>query len=248
MQNLLDHIIKSLGTLKTEDVLALIVSVGIFIVGYVIQSRARRIQRLMAWNQYREPIKNFAEEVVDVLSRAEGLCEAKPEILGQAYWDSYNRVISEISALRDKGKFIFPNKYPNDFGVLKSAAYRGHRDATLSCLAAAFKLAVAINYKQSAHNKTKAQLDDPNTIELGAMNKPPPEREDEYAIAKQLVMIKEALDKLPDGYSEKGFNGKGWSCKSGLVEAKRQFVSKVFEEHLETRFWNEQITGIMRPR
>ena len=208
--------------------LAILVSVGIFVVGYFLQSRARKIQSLLAWNQYRGPIKQFADDSIDTLTKIEGLCEVNPEIAGQEFWNKRNELISEISALRDKGKFIIPNEFPDSYGMHKSSAYRGFRHKALDCLAAGYYFAVALDFSKSANNRDKAMIN-----ELSSES------------PAQLLKIKAALEKLPESPAIMGFKGNGWSCKSGIVECKRQFVS-IMQEMLEPRHWNEQIGSVSK--
>ena len=57
--------------------------------------------------------------------------------------------------------------------------------------------------------------------------------------------MKKALDKLPIEVRVCGFEENGWSCKSGVVECKRQFVS-IMQELLDPQYWNKQIGAIKR--
>lgn len=130
-----------------------IMAIAIFVLGYVLQSRARRIASLMTWKSYRDEIRSYAEEVIDVLSSLEGLCEAKPEILKQDFWNKRSELMSKLSALRDRGRLLLPNLHPNQHGSSKSGAYTGYRQSALDCLTAAFWIAASIDFQQQRNNK-----------------------------------------------------------------------------------------------
>jgi hypothetical protein len=214
-------------------VINLLLTTALFVVGYVLQSKARRIASLMAWKSYRDEIRSYAERAVDVLSDLEGLCEANPQILGQSFWNRRNELISKLSALRDYGKLLIPNLSPEQYGQHKSGAYQGYRQRALDCLTAAFKIASAIDFKQWRNNV------DPVLISL-------PIDEKSY----QLNKLWEGLGKLPKKVKPEGPRDdgkdetKGWSCKTGLVEAKRQFVTEV-QSLIDPRLWIDEIGGMV---
>jgi hypothetical protein len=201
--------------------------IAIFFIGYLLAARARKIQTLMAWNSYREPIRKFADEVIEVLSKVEGLCETNPKIKQQDFWDKYNEYLTEISCLRDKGKLLLPNHFPNSYGTTKSSAYRGIRQSALDCLKAAFYITAAINFKEFANNKVETCLQDEH-LEKNV----------------QLKKLKAALSELPEGFKIEGHDNKGWSCKSGIVEAKRQFVSEC-QNLIDPEEWNKEIIDVV---
>lgn len=212
-------------------VINLLLTIALFVIGYTLQSKARRITSLMAWKSYRDEVRSYAERVVDVLSALEGLCEANPQILKQDFWNRRNELISKLSALRDYGKLLIPNLKPEQYGQRKSGAYQGYRDRALDCVTAAFKIAIAIDFTQWSNNA------DPVVISL--------------PIGKNLHQLKklwEGLEKLPDRVKPEGPKDdederKGWSCKSGLVEAKRQFVTEV-RSLIDPRLWIDEIGGL----
>lgn len=213
------------------EVLNILVTVGIFILGYMLQRRTRRIQKLLTWNQYREPIKAFADEAVDVLSEAESLCEVNPEIQTDYFWDRYNKTLAKLSSLRDRGKFIIPNHVPSAKVEDRNAAYKGIRHEALECISVAYCVTIALDYKKQSANCSRFKL-----ISIEEQTEP---------IQIQLLKIQKALQSLPQGFIVKGYKGKGWSCKAGIVEAKRQFVS-ICQELLEPQFWSEQIKKVVK--
>lgn len=212
------------------EILNILVTIGIFGIGYILQRRARMIQKLMTWNQYREPIKQFADEVVTAMSEAEALCEVNPEIKPDYFWERYNKTLAKLSSLRDRGKFIIPNYVPSAKVADRNAAYNGIRHEAMECVSVAYKASVALDYKCMSNNHKRALLS--------------PLKSDEESCI-QLEKIKKALSCLPQGYPQKGFKEKGWSCKAAIVEAKRQFVS-ISQELLEPKKWSDQIKKVVK--
>jgi hypothetical protein len=216
-----------------KDIISFITTISLFIIGFIINSRARRIQELMVFKEFREPLIRFANDSIDTLTEIEGLCELNPEILGQEFFNRYHNVINKISSLRDKGKLIIPNDFPEKYGTHKAEAYKGFRHETLDCLAAAYYIAISINFQKMAFNRVPIMLSDENI-------------QNEI----QGLKIKKGLDKLPDGYCLAGPSTinktvKGWSSKQAIVETKRQFVSKV-QSLIKTRDWREKIIELSK--
>jgi hypothetical protein len=203
-----------------------LIAIALFVLGYILQRRARIQASLSAWNAYRTGIRNFADEVIKVMSRVEGLCEAKPEILKQEFWNRYNELISCLSALRDQGRLLLPNVHEDVIGQSKSSAYRGLRQATLDCVTAAFYCTIALNYQESANNLKpflifEAQYDD-------------------LPQAKWLRKAFNTLPKTPPRDGPRRTKGKGWSCKDLLIESKRQFVSET-QQIIDPKRWTKMV-------
>jgi hypothetical protein len=57
--------------------------------------------------------------------------------------------------------------------------------------------------------------------------------------------LKAALSELPSGFKLEGHKNKGWSCKAGIVEAKRQFVSEC-QNLIDPVKWNKAVARITR--
>ncbi|MCU0431697.1 MAG: hypothetical protein MUF42_17180 [Cytophagaceae bacterium] len=203
-------------------------TVVLFVIGYALNHRARRIQALMLFKEFRDPLIKFANEAIDTMTELEGLCECNPQILKQDFFDRYNLLISKVSSLRDKGKLIIPNTFPEIYGTHKAEAYQGFRHEVLDCLAAAFHLATSINFTNEGYNKASVKIEIEKFEKIHKLSN----ECEEYQSLKQIEKIKKGLDKLPDGYSIDGSFGdndigNGWSSKKAIVECKRQFVSKV---------------------
>lgn len=208
---------------EDSGIIGVILTIAIFTLGYVLERRSRAITRMGAWHQYRSEIRQFADTAIMVISEAEALCEAKPEILNGEFWNRYNSLLARLSALRDQGKLLIPNATPDAYGTEKASAYRGLRERALDCLAAAFYVTSAIDYAASSHNRAPTMLF-------------PISKDGEAVLSPQVLKIRKGLDRLPGGYREVGPSGQGWSCKSALVEAKRQFVSEA-QDLIEARKW-----------
>lgn len=218
---------------KYDWLIGILVTVGLFLVGYILETRSRRIQRLLMWNTYRDQLRAYADEVIETITVAEGLCEANPQILGQQFWNSYNEVITRLSALRDKGKFILPNFDPSHHGTHKLPAYQGFRDEALDCVTSAYFSSIAINFREAYNNKKLIKFKE---IEILDNDDP---------VKIQMLKVEEALGKLPNSWKREGYKDRGWSCKSALVEAKRQFVSTV-QIKLAPRLWSATVEELRR--
>lgn len=213
-----------------SEVINIGVTIGIFSIGYILQRRADRIQKLLTWNQYREPIKLFADEVVTVISQAEALCEVNPESRPDYFWERYNNCLAILSSLRDRGKFIIPNHVPGAPVKNRHAAYNGRRHDAMECICVAYKVVVALDYKQRSFNHKRTFFSDTHSVESERI---------------QVEKLQNALKGLPKGFEVNGFKGKGWSCKAGLVEAKRQFVT-IVQDMLAPKTWSEKIQNVVR--
>ncbi|GJM64658.1 hypothetical protein [Persicobacter diffluens] len=220
---------------KYKELTSIVLTIGVFILGYVLQRKARRIQSTMTWKEYRTPILEFANETIDVMSELEGLCEMNPEILGQVFYDKRNEVINKLSSLRDKGKLIIPNQTPNLYGNWKREAYKGIRHVSLDCLISTYYLAVALDFNRQRYNKQSFNLN--RVSELDFTNKSITGKRHPNLI--QGIKILKALNSLPEQISYDGFKNRGWSVKKGVVESKRQFTS-IIQQMVNTRAWIDE--------
>ena len=212
------------------DILGLIVTIAIFIIGLTIERKTKRIQVLAIRKDFIRPIIEFSNEAIDVISQLEALCHMNPEIkeVNQVFWDRRNELLSQVSSLRDKGKLLLPNESPRSYGQNRSSAYRGIRQKSLDALKAAFYAGASINFVVQGFNLVPAEL----TGEIEDI---------------QAKRIKKSLDELPRGIALGGptiarRKEKGWSSKQAIVEAKRQFVSEVFDI-IEPETWIENINS-----
>lgn len=230
---------------RYSGVVGALLTAAIFALGYILERRSRAIARMGAWHQYRSEIRQFADAAIMVMSETEALCEAKPEILQGEFWNRYNFLLARLSALRDQGKLLIPNVNPDIYGSDKAGAYRGLRERALDCLAAAFQIASAIDYSASSHNRTPTMIfptwqDGQGNQQAQRLDHESPRRD-----SPQVLKIRKGLEKLPGGFREVGPFGEGWSCKSALVEAKRQFVSEA-QDLIEARKWIGLIRRLAR--
>lgn len=216
--------------------ISFITSVGLFMVGFILNYRARRIQSLMVFKEFREPVIKFANDTIDVMSELEGLCECNPKILEQDFFNKYNSLITKVSSLRDKGRLLIPNNFPEKYGSHKSEAYQGFRHEVLDCLTAAYYLATSINYNSEGHNKQPINIKSDELLSSKLFDS----KSDEFKSLKQIEKIKQGLDKLPDDYPLDGHKGIGWSSKTAIIETKRQFVSKI-QKVIQTRSYGQKL-------
>lgn len=233
-----------------KGAISFLTTVCLFVIGFLINRRARRIQRLMVFKEFREPLIKFANEAIDSMSELEGLCECDPKILGKDFYNRYNKILIEISALRDKGKLFIPNNLPERYGQEKAEAYKGFRHEVLDCLTAAYYIATSINFYDVGYNKKSVDLKECKFILL-EKNSLDSDSED-LKLLKQAQKIKMGLDKLPipnnkhkeryllEGPKDKVGISNGWSSKKAIVETKRRFVSSV-QDLIKTRYWGEKL-------
>ena len=226
-----------------KDVISPVLSVLLFGVGYLIQSRARKIQKFLLWKEYREPLIEFADQSIAVFSQVESLCEKSVIDKELLIKDNRNSLLEKISALRDCGKLRLPNRDPDAYGEWKSSAFRGFRHESLDCLACLSKLVIAFNYRKNIYNRVKFNL-------VAFLRRVPPNKEGKFPIdpkryprTYQASRIYLALLILPGPIALEGPWGKGWSIKSAVVEAKRQYVS-ILSDLVNTREWNKQISNL----
>ncbi len=239
-----------------KGLIGFITTVLLFIIGLVINNRARRIQTLMVFKEFREPVIKFANEVIDVMSEIEGLCECNPKILGQDFFNRYNQLLIKISSLRDKGRLFIPNNFPEKYGTEKATAYQGLRHEALDYLAAAYHIAASINFSFEGYNKKPVKLE-PTKFRLLKQPELLDPNSDEFKLLTQARKIKVALDKLPilknhnelryvlDGPKDKEGKSHGWSSKKAIVETKRRFVSAI-QELIRTRYWGEKLKELSK--
>ncbi|MDC7997978.1 hypothetical protein [Gilvibacter sediminis] len=220
---------------KSKELISIILTIGIFILGYILERKARRIQRTMTWKEYRTPILEFANETIDVMSELEGLCEMDPEKLEQEFYNKRNELINKLSSLRDKGKLIIPNQAPNLHGNWKREAYKGERHVSLDCIISTYYLAIALDFKKGRYNKQSFNLI--RISELDFTNKSIGWKRHPNII--QGIKILKALNDLPHQYSYEGFEKRGWSVKKGIVESKRQFTS-IIQQMVNTQAWVDE--------
>ncbi len=89
--------------------------------------RARR-------QQYFSELRQWADEVTGVLSRASHLC--KYTSVSELKTGDVVLLMTELSSLIDRGRWFFPNIIPNKYGQDKPEASKGIRQVTLTRLVA----------------------------------------------------------------------------------------------------------------
>jgi hypothetical protein len=116
-----------------------------------------------------------------------------------------------------KENFLIPNQLQNIEKEKRNDAFAGIREPILDCLAAAFDIAVAINYIESGYNKNAIFLTEDNIKKCKQLEKPH---------EGVLRLCKAKRREITNKYIEQCYDGKGWSCKIAIVQVKREFVSQ----------------------
>lgn len=233
-----------------KELISFLTAISLFLIGYLIDLKSRKIRDLRLFKEFREPLIAYANTCIDIMTEAEGLCECDPKLLGNEFFLKFNNILNSLSSLRDKGKLIIPNTFPEKFGKEKAAAYQGFRSNALDCATAVYHLAISINYSTSGYNK-KSFI---SAKTLEELDKYLDEMTDKESQGFQLLMqekkIKKRLMYLPEKRSLEGavIHGKigGWSSKSAIVETKRQFVS-IIQETVRSRYWGERLVKVSSP-
>jgi hypothetical protein len=100
---------------------------------------AKEVARLQAldWtDQFFAAVREWSEDVVDSIAR----CIHLPEIDDNAERSRrWNDAREALSALCDRGRWFFPNRYEDQFGTEKEPAYRGVRRRILGHILTAYK-------------------------------------------------------------------------------------------------------------
>ena len=96
---------------------------------------AARLQALDWATQYFEGVRDWSEEVVDSISTLIHLHQIADDSVRATAWVSAR---SALSALCDRGRWFFPNKFEKEYGPHKPQAYRGIRRRILDFIVAAY--------------------------------------------------------------------------------------------------------------
>lgn len=207
-----------------EKSISLILTASLFVIGFLIERKARRIQTAVTWKEFRDPIIDYANEVIFTLSQACELCHTDHFRFGKDdFWKKYTALLTKLTSLIDQGRLRIPNLMLED-----DSAYGGRRKKPLDCLVGGYKISKAINYNHCAFNKDKTN--DPED--------------------KQYLQIREGLNKLDQDEIrkiEKDKDFSGWSCNSALVEVKRQFVHEI-SVLIQARQWANDINELIEKK
>lgn len=165
------------------------------------------------------------------MSEVEGLAECDPKKSEEDFFKKYNQLLVKLSSLRDKGKLLIPNLFPEKYGSEKATAYQGFRDEALEYLRAAYYITASVNYRHEGYNKKSVKLEPESDILLRRLDELD-KSSHEFRLLKQAQKIKFGLDQLPiikgkagmkyslDGPSDDEEKSQGWSSKKAMWKQK----------------------------
>lgn len=205
------------------ETIGILLTTFLFILGFLIERKTKKIQTALVWKEFREPIVTFSKEAIFTLSEAAALCDADHQKIGpNEFWKRYSENLTKLTSHIDQGRLVIPNLF-----LENNSAYGGIRDKAIECLVAAYQICKVIDWEKSAYNR--APVMDIENI--------------------QYKTIRKWLSRLPDQKSickrEKDDTFKGWSCKTALVEVKRQYVEEV-SKLVQARQWAQDIKNLAR--
>jgi hypothetical protein len=100
-----------------------------------------RIADRAARNDVVVQLREWGDQVVDLLSEASELCRIEGARLGAGEFSGWrSRLSSRASSLWDRGRFFFPNERQDAFGKDKPSAFQGIRPPILDMLMLCFEL------------------------------------------------------------------------------------------------------------
>ena len=139
-----------------SDVVAALVSVAAMIVTLLSARKALRLQRLQIRIGYRSQVREWACEVVAVMSESVTACELDPE-KATDFFGLRNDLRTRLSELIDRGRWFFENTAQGEIGQWKEGAFRGLSPEVLSTIKSVLKLVERLCYKKKAENSEKRQ-------------------------------------------------------------------------------------------
>jgi len=201
-----------------SDLISILLTITLFIIGFLINRKTKKIQRTLTWKEFRDPVVKFSNHVISTLSESAALCDTDHNKVGaKEYWQRFSNNLTKLTSMIDQGRLVIPNLYLDD-----NSAYGGLRNNALDCIVAAYNISKAIDFEQAANNKVPTK-----NLEN-----------------RQYKKITEALSKLPNQKRiqeiELDVDFQGWSCKYALIEVKRQYVNEI-SKLVQARQWVNDI-------
>lgn len=133
---------------------ALVAALSVLCVFYFALKNYRRekanqnMSYFLAKQKYFEDLRQWADQLTDVLSEAVHLCELDPpSVAGESFFDRRLRIRRILSSMIDRGRWFFPNVVSDEHGRDKPLAFRGYRHEVLDSLVAAYRVLTDLDYK-----------------------------------------------------------------------------------------------------
>ena len=150
----------------------------------LVTARATRRQ------QYHSELRFWADESMNVLSKALHLCDLDPvKCANPSFFERRHDMRVQLSALLDRGRWFFPNVDPENYGHHKDLAYQGIRQPALDCLADAYKQVGKMNYlcrRDDKNSKIRCALEKDKRVFASEVQKRLEPRETIYSMRKRL--------------------------------------------------------------
>ncbi len=99
-------------------------------------STALQLQAKTWADEYFQNVRQWGDETVNILARAVHLCDLPSESDAGAH---RLEIRAQLSALMDRGRWYFPNKFEKKVGLRKEPAYRGIRQRVIEELGQAYE-------------------------------------------------------------------------------------------------------------
>ena len=114
--------------------------------------------RISAQLQYYAQLRSWADQVVDLLSKAAFLSICDPEKMPLPPNDFFTKrgeMMAELSALIDRGRWFLPNYASDEFGQHKPEAFRGFRQKSLDLMVEAHDIIDNLKTQNGDENASK---------------------------------------------------------------------------------------------
>ena len=112
-----------------------------------------RLQYLSTKDTYFADLRQWANQLTDLLSEAVHLCDLDPaRCAPPSFFDRRHQLRIALSSLIDRGRWFFPNLHSEAVGTHKPAAFRGYREEVLNSLVEAYRLLGRLDYSVKAKN------------------------------------------------------------------------------------------------
>lgn len=137
------------------SVLSATVALAAAIVSVWYSRRSLRLTNLQTRLLYFNELREWAERTCAALSAAVHSCDLHPQ-----HWPAVDfarhrhAILCDLSALADQGRWWFPNKVPDRWGMDKERAYQGIRQAALDSVVDAYRELSALQHGEAEMNRS----------------------------------------------------------------------------------------------
>ena len=197
------------------------------LIAHFLRKGERRAKALDAFDKYRRELMDFTNDVISAMSQAEILIKTNParspasDIAGQRFFEQRIELMSKLSSMVDRGRFLFPNHEIAGIGENKGDANQGLRDPVLNRVLAAHQVVKAVDYQDYGQNSRKlilhefASVDDCRRMQ----------NQTEKKLCKAFKLLSDAERRRLCGLEDRP---EGVRLLDMMVAAKRSFVSEIF--------------------